>query len=144
MGALFVLPLLSLAGNFQADYDAAYKTYQAASDRDLKLKAAQLFEALTVRPDGGTLTPNAWYWLGECWYDLKDYPQALTCFERTLLYPQSNKEEAARFKVGMCYVRLGWSEAARWELSRFMRDYPRSDLLNIVRRELEKLPGERK
>jgi len=65
--------------------------------------------------------------------------KALNCFEKVLILPQSNKEEAARYKVAVCYARLGWNEAARWELDRFIRDYPSSSLVTKAKNELSKL-----
>lgn len=129
------------AGGFQQDYDRALKAFQSSKSTSDYQAAAKAFSALVERKDGGTLHPNCIYWLAECWYGLKSYAQALNGFERALLYPKSNKEEACRYKVAICYVRLGWKEAAKWELSRFLRDYPKSNLAGSVKKELDKLPN---
>lgn len=63
-------------------------------------------------------------------------------FERVLSTPQSNKEEDARYKAAICCARLNWIQTARWELSRFMRDFPASRHINSIRAELDKLPKE--
>ncbi len=128
-----------LMANFRADYDKAYKAFQNAKTTKQKTAVAKTFETLSLRKDAGTLKANSVYWEAECWFQLKDYQHALNKFERVLLHPQSNKEEAARFKVAVRYVKLGLIETAKWELSRFLRDYPASKLTTLVRKELNAL-----
>ncbi len=130
----------ALAG-FNEDYEKAVKTFQSAKSSTDYQTAIRLFTALADRKEGGALHANCIYWLAESWYGLKDYVKALNGFEKVLLIPKSNKEEASRYKVGVCYVRLGWNDSARWELSRFLRDYPSSTLAGVTKRELEKLPA---
>ena len=139
---LFLVMLLygsSLAGNFKQDYESAYNAYQKARSKTEFMSAADRFRVLSERDDAGQYRANTLYWLAECYYDLKDYVQALNNFERVLLFPQSNKEEAARYKVAVCYARLGWNKAAKWELSRFLRDYPESTLAEKARKELHQI-----
>ena len=135
----FIFVLLSLS-NVQADYlqdyNNAYHAYEAANT-EAKLKAAaQRFETLAERSDAGDLQDNTLYWLGQCLMDLRSYLKALNTFERVLLIPNSNKEEDARFKVVICYARLGWNETAQWEFNRFAWDYPTSCRLEDARQEV--------
>jgi TolA-binding protein len=126
---------------FGADYNKVLKNFQSAKRPEDYKAAALQFGLLAERKDAGMLQSNCFYWLGECWYELRDYVQALNCFEKVLIFPKSNKEEAARYKVALCYVRLDWSDSARWELARFLRDFPASALVAVVKKELEKLPA---
>lgn len=128
-----------LEAGFREAYDTVYKTYQEASKREQIIDVAKSFAKLSERKDAGILIANVYYWQGECYYDLKEYEHALSCFEKALLYPQSNKEEAARFKVAICNLTLGNKATAKWEFSRFLRDYPSSNLAPRVRKELQRL-----
>lgn len=128
-------PSPSVAG-FREDYTEAVARCEAAGTRQELLEAAAAFEKLSRRPDAGALLPNTFYWQGECWWSLKEFQRALGCFERSLVYPLSNKEEPARFKVALCYARLGFMEAARWEITAFLRDFPSSPLAPRLRTEL--------
>ena len=130
-----------LEADYRSDYDAALQAYQKATTRSQIETAAQRLGELAASPDAGSMRANALYWQGECYYDLKEYLKALACFECALLYPMSNKEEAARFKVAMVYAVLGWKETAQWEFSRFLRDFPASQLVPRARTELQKLTG---
>ena len=138
LSVLAAFPRLAHA-DYKSDYDAALQAYQKAADRSQIEAAAAQFGRLAERADAGSMQPNVLYWQGECYYDLKEYLRALACFERALLYPMSNKEEAARFKAALTYSVLGWKETAKWELSRFMRDFPSSTLVPRARSELQKL-----
>jgi TolA-binding protein len=126
---------------FPEDYDKALKVLQSATTKAEFEASSRTFEELTQRSDAGALKANALYWLAEAWYGMRDYLKALNGFEKVMLYPQSNKEEPSRFKVAACYARLGLTDSARWEFSRFLRDYPSSNLVKIARDELSKLPS---
>ncbi|MBM3328311.1 MAG: hypothetical protein FJY67_02400 [Calditrichaeota bacterium] len=142
---LLLMPLLVVSAGlaaFQDDYDRAFKKYQASRSNSDYESAAAAFAALSARSDAGSLRPNCIYWEGECWYGAKEYLRALMAFERTLVTPQSNKEEDARFKVAVCHVKLNWNDSAKVELSRFLRDFPASRHIAAVRRELDRLTAE--
>ncbi len=136
----FVAPRLSLA-SFQSDYDAALATFRAAKVQSDYQQAASMFVVLANKKEAGKLQANTIFWLAECYYGMKDYNRALNSFERVLLFPKSNKEEDSRYKVAVCYVKLGWLDSARWELTRFLRDFPSSTKADMVRKELNKLPA---
>jgi tol-pal system protein YbgF len=53
------------------------------------------------------LSPNCIYWIGECYYGLKDYKQAIVSFQRVLSdYPGSIKDDDALLMMGHSYFRL--------------------------------------
>ena len=129
----------ALAGNFKEDYDRAYKSFEAAKSKTEITKVAENFSRLSERKDAGKLLANTFYWQGACWYRLGDYVRSLQKFEKVLTYPLSYKEEAARYKVAACYMRLKDFETARWEYNRFLRDFPQSKLAGTVRTALAKI-----
>ncbi len=130
----------TLLASFQTDYDAALATFRSAKAQPDYQKAAEMFVALSANKNAGPLHANTLFWLAECYYGMKGYVRALNSFERVLLIPRSNKEEDSRYKVAACYIKLGWNDAARWELTRFLRDYPSSSKADLVRKELNKIP----
>lgn len=71
---------------------------------------------------------NAQYWLGECYYDQKDYPMALREFRRVVeKYAQGNKVADALLKVGFSHLALGSAEVGRQTLEQVVRSYPQSE-----------------
>ena len=64
------------------------------------------------------LADNAQYWLGECFYDRKDYSTALREFRRVAeKFPQGNKVPDALLKVAFSYLALGSARPARETLA---------------------------
>jgi len=138
--ATVCLSNLATAG-FQQDYDKAVTSFRSCKAPADYRKAAEEFGSLIARKDAGALLGNCLYWQAECWYGLKEYEKALNAFEKALLVPNSNKEEACRYKVAACYSRLGLNDSARWELTRFLRDFPNGSLTGSAKKELDKLPA---
>lgn len=131
---------IAAPAGFQQDYDKAVASFRASKSPDDYRRAESQFAALIERKEAGDLLGNCLFWQAECWYGLKEYAKALNAFEKALLLPRSNKEEACRYKVAVCYARLEMNESAKWELTRFLRDYPKSELAGAAKRELDKLP----
>jgi len=122
---LFVLPVSSaLAAGVQEEYNVLMKNYNSAKSAADWRACAVKFEQFSKRTDLGIYKANAFYWLGECYYDLHEYNQALSAFEKALTVSDSYKERDARVKVIYCYLKLGWNDNAKWEVARFLKDYP--------------------
>jgi tol-pal system protein YbgF len=74
------------------------------------------------------LADNAQYWLGECYYDRKDFTAAVREFRKVIeRYPNGNKVPDAMLKVGFSYLSLGSIEAGRQTLTQLQRSYPRNE-----------------
>jgi len=83
---------------------------------------------------------NAQYWLGECYYDQKDYPRAAAEFRRTVTdYPAGNKVPDAMLKLGFCYLALDQVAEARHVLEQVIAVYPKSPPAGLARKRLDAL-----
>src|SRR5262249_28481971 len=72
---------------------------------------------------------NAQYWLGESYYDQKDFKTALREFRRVVQrYPSGNKVPDALLKVGYCYWQLQDSGKARDVLEQVVKSYPGTEI----------------
>ncbi len=99
-----------------ADYAAG--RYQPAIDG---------FNAFIDSYPGNDYAGNAQYWLGECYYALQDYPQAVQEFEKAAYqYPESGKAPEALLKMVPALRRLNQFEQARDALQLLLRRYPDS------------------
>lgn len=79
------------------------------------------------------LADNAQYWLGECFYDKKDYPAAAREFRRVVeRYPQGNKVPDALLKMAYAYLAVGSTDAGRHTLEQLVRSYPRHETAGIA------------
>lgn len=79
------------------------------------------------------LADNSQYWLGECFYDRKDYAAAVREFRKVIeRYPSGNKVPDALLKVGFSYLSLGSNEAGRQTLLQLQRSYPRHEAASLA------------
>jgi tol-pal system protein YbgF len=86
------------------------------------------------------LADNSQYWLAECFYDRKDYAQAVREFRRVIeRYPSGNKVPDALLKVGFSYLALGSPEAGRQTLAQLQRSYPRHEAAGLAASRLAEL-----
>ncbi|MFN3821553.1 MAG: tetratricopeptide repeat protein [bacterium] len=112
--------------DFSSTYEQALEQWKRSRTREEFVRTAERFRELQTHPQVGDMKANCLFWEGESWYGAGEYWRALVLFEKVLLYPNSHKEEDARYKVGMCYVRLGKKLEAKRELDLFLKVYPQS------------------
>lgn len=73
------------------------------------------------------LASNAWFWQGECQYQLKNYPEAALAYNEVISrYPNSVKAPASYLKQGMCFIQLKKKPAAKERLTELTRKYPKA------------------
>lgn len=105
-------------------YRKAYEALRAGKHEE----AAQGFREFLRAYPASDLADNSQYWLGECYYDRKDFAQAVREFRRVIeRYPNGNKVPDALLKVGFSYLSLGSIEAGRQTLTQLQRSYPRHE-----------------
>jgi len=126
--------------SFKADayyerYQEALQVYRNKNYRD----AIQKFEALLSTDSRHGLSDNCQYWIGESYYDLQNYQQAIVSFEKVFTYPKSNKDDSAQLKLAMCYLRLNEKVKAKEEFQKLVRDYPTSEYVTIAKRFITQL-----
>jgi tol-pal system protein YbgF len=84
---------------------------------------------------------NAQYWLGEAYYDRKDYTRALAEFRAAVdKFPRGNKVPDALLKVGYCYLALGQTDKGRFALEQVIAIYPKTEPALLAGKRLEALP----
>lgn len=112
----------------QPEAAALYRKSSEALRSGRHDEAVQGFKELIKTYPAHELTDNAQYWLAECFYDRKDYAQAVREFRRVIeRYPNGNKVPDALLKVGFSYLALGSPEAGRQTLAQLQRSYPRHE-----------------
>jgi tol-pal system protein YbgF len=69
---------------------------------------------------------NAQYWIGECYYDLRQYKAAVREFRRVVdRYPHGNKVPDAMLKIGFADLATGDRRDGRQVLEALCKSYPR-------------------
>jgi tol-pal system protein YbgF len=91
-------------------YNQAMQSYKA---RDYQ-SAMMGFQEVSMRFPQSDLADNAYYWIGEIYYNTKNYPAAIQSFQTVMqMYPQGNKVPDAMVKMGFAYADIGQYNVAR-------------------------------
>lgn len=108
---------------FESEYQRTLNLYHATRYRE----GIGGFQQLLVTDMNNSLSDNCQYWMGECYYALKDFRQAVVEFEKVFTFANSNKDDDAQLKLGLCYINLGDATQARVEFNRLLTNYPDSE-----------------
>lgn len=120
----------------QAAYQVAFKALRAGD----YVSASRDFRAFIAQYPNESLTPNAWYWLGESYYVTMNYPVALDSFQKLLSqFPQSEKAPDALLKVGYSELELKRVAEAKATLTSVTTKYPGSKAASLAQERLQRL-----
>ncbi|MBN2356017.1 tetratricopeptide repeat protein [candidate division KSB1 bacterium] len=122
-------------GTYKERYNYARSLYEAKKYN----QALQEFSALLASDINNELSDNAQYWIGECYYGLRAYNQAIIEFEKVFTFNRSDKYDDAQLKLGYCYLRIGNVEKARSELNKLITNYPDSEFVSKAQHYLQQL-----
>ncbi len=87
-----------------------------------------------------TLAPNAHYWLGESYYNLKDYVRAMQAFERVVKdYPGHEKVPSAFFKLGLSAAETGDIPRSREYLKQVIEKFSTSEEAKLAKNKLAEI-----
>lgn len=129
----------AMAGD-PAEESAAYgEAFQALKDGRYA-ESARRFQAFIDRYPNGTLTGNAYYWLGESYYVTQNYEIAEQSFQTLLQrYPDSQKAADALLKTGYAQYELKQWERAEATLNQVMQQYPDTTVARLAEGRLRAL-----
>ena len=119
-------PIVAANGTYRDRYLQALTFHQNGENE----KSIELFRQLLEEDRYDELADNAQYWIGECYYSMKQYRHAIVEFEKVFTFKQTNKDDDAQFKLGLCYLSLGDREKALDEFQRLLDYYPQSEFIS--------------
>ena len=130
-------PSRASTGSVPRRYEAARSHY---TDRQYERAVKEFAAILRSAPDSD-LADNAQYWLGECYFGMGRFRQALTEFTKVFAYRNTEKDDDAQLKIARCYLSLGEKNQALSALRKLINEYPESEDVANARRELRQLQG---
>jgi len=87
-----------------------------------------------------SLAPSPQYWLGESYYNLKDYVRAMQAFDRVVKeYPGHEKVPSALFKLGLSATETGDIPRAREFLKQVIEKFSTSDEAKLAKNKLAEI-----
>jgi tol-pal system protein YbgF len=116
-------------------YSDALQVYR---NRDYTSAIGQ-FEALIREGIGNDLVDNCNYWIGQSYYDLKEYSQAIPHFEKILRMKGADKKPDAQIMIANCYAEMGNTEAAKAAYEKVIKNYPTSPYTRKAQERLSRL-----
>lgn len=99
---------------------------------------AQFTQLLETAPED-ELADNAQFWIGECYWGLGKYRQALTAFSKVFVYAKTEKADDAQFKIARCHLALEEPDKAQAAFQKLLDEYPESEYAPTARRGLQDL-----
>jgi TolA-binding protein len=108
---------------------SAYSTYEAGLGNFTQGEyenALADFSQVVVNGRPPEMVPNAYYWMGECYFAMQRYADALPYFEYTVQAGPNFKRESAFYKLARSNYSMGNSQAAGMWYERLMTEFPKS------------------
>ena len=102
----------------KALYDNGVQSFNA---RNYK-QALKSFSDFTDTYGKHKLVSNAWFWRGECNYQLGNFPAAALDYEQVI----SKYGSSGYLKQGMCFIKAGKKDAAKVRLQELIKKFPKS------------------
>ncbi len=123
--------------------EAVRRDYEAASrlleQKDYRGSINRFKEFLKKYPKSD-YADNAQYWIGECYYALREFDQAILEFDTVRRnYPKGDKVPAALLKQGFAFAELGDKVDARLILQELINRYPQSSEAARAKQKLKTL-----
>lgn len=95
------------------------------------------FQKFTKDFPSASLVPNAYYWLGESYYNLKDYVRAMQAYDQVVVeHPASEKVPSALYKIGLCALETGDTGKARKYFKRVLEEFSVSEEAKLAKSKL--------
>jgi tol-pal system protein YbgF len=119
------------------DEGRAYEAAQLHRKSGNYAAAITAFQGFIVQHPKSPLAPRAQYWIGDSYYNMRDYKNAIASQQKLLsAYPESSSVPDALLNIASSQQELGDAAAARKTLDGLVARYPASDAAEKARRRL--------
>ena len=118
----------------ESAFEAAYKSARAKFERRSYQAAIDEFNALLAQYPDHRLADNCQYWIGECYFGMKEYQKAVVEFQKVFSYSETDKHDDAQLMVGLSYVRSNQTELAQKAFCTFLDNYAGSEYTSVAKR----------
>ncbi len=120
---------------FSDKYDNALRLFYTRRYND----AIIILSELKQKYPAHSFAVNCQYWIGECYFGLRDYNTALEAFQKVLVFGNSNKSDDATMMIGRCYYKLNDKINAKFYFNKLLLDYPESEYVSKARLHIARL-----
>jgi tol-pal system protein YbgF len=128
-------PMPAPSGDLRSAYESAVSLVRQKNYTD----AIDQFQGLLKAGIADDLASNCHYWIGESYYGLRKYQDAVQAFEMVFDYKKSSKKDDAQLMIGNSYYAAGNKEAAKEAYQKLVSGYPTSPFVSKAEAKLAKL-----
>lgn len=84
------------------------------------------------------LADNAQFWVGECYFSLKQYEQAILAYQEVIKsYPEGNKVPSAMLRQALAFTEIKDPTSAKLLFKKILKSYPNSSEAKIAEAKLK-------
>jgi tol-pal system protein YbgF len=117
------------------EYEAALNLFKANKIKE----SANAFEAFAKAHPDNTLTPNAYFWLGNALSTQRDFRRAIDAYRTVVArWPQNSRAAEALLSLASCQQEVGDVKSANATLEALLIKYPTSSAATAARQRLKK------
>jgi tol-pal system protein YbgF len=126
-------------------YEMAYHLFKSNENE----AARKAFDQFIRRYPESSLVDNALFWIGETYYRLGDYENAVLNYQQVIKkYPKGSKGPDALLKMGYALEKMNEPAAATAAMEKLLKTYPKAPQVKLATRKIEQLksnqPGPKK
>lgn len=125
-------PLKPSDANAKAMYNSAYKMVVANKLKD----SIPAFKSFIEKYPDSDLAPNAWYWLAQVQFKLKQNQDARVSFLNAAGFRNSPKRPDSLYKLGLIYKLSGDKEKAKRFFEVVAKQYPNDTAAQLAQKQL--------
>ena len=117
-------------------YEMAYHLFKSEENE----AARKAFDQFIRRYPESSLVDNALFWIGETYYRMGDYENAVLNYQQVIKkYPKGSKGPDALLKMGYALERMKEPEAAIAAMEKLLKAYPKAPQAKLATRKIEQL-----
>jgi len=122
--------------NYESSYREAFDKFQKGSYEDAIKRFSQFVATYSNTP----LAPNAYFWLGESYMNIRNYDQAILNFQEVIeKYPKSDKVPRALLSQAEAFYYFKDKKSSTTLLKKIIELYPKSEEAVIAERKLKSI-----
>ncbi|HNW60613.1 MAG TPA: tetratricopeptide repeat protein [bacterium] len=127
-------PARAAASSGSSAFDAAYESARGKFEAHQYQGAIDEFSRLLAEYPDHTMADNCQYWLGECYFGMREYQKAIVEFQKVFAYSETDKHDDAQLMIGLSYVRSNQAELAQKAFGTFLDTYAGSEYTSVAKR----------
>ncbi len=127
-------PARSAPGSSGSAFNAAYEAARTLFEAHKYQAAIDAFTRLLADNPDHSMADNCQYWIGECYFGMREYQKAVVEFQKVFAFSETDKHDDAQLMIGLSYVRSNQADMAQKAFGTFLDTYAGSEYTSVAKR----------